>query len=75
MTKLVVTSAFRTTDGLLIEGHEAAAAHQAELDLKAQYEDNRLLGNYAGSSVNFSDLAEWLRDNRGLVLKFLEASR
>lgn len=62
---------FKASDGKLFENFEDAEQHQAKLDFYEWYNDNRLLGNYAGSYVNENDLLDWLHENRYMVRRLI----
>ncbi len=71
--QLETVKAYKTSDGEIFEDDVAAYDHQANIDFNAWYEDNQLMGNYAGSYVDLSTLKEWLKDNSTQVNRLMKA--
>jgi hypothetical protein len=65
-------TAFETKDLQIFRTENAARRHEALLDFQQWYKDNELLGNYAGSTVDYKDLIEWLNNNRAEVLTVIQ---
>lgn len=64
-------NAFRARDGKVFEDEAACLAHEAELGFDDWYQNNELLGNYAGSRVELRDMKSWLRENRERIAALL----
>lgn len=57
--------AYQSADGKLHESEKQCRAHEQKINLQLWYENgNELLGNYAGSRVEYGDLVEWLVINQ-----------
>ena len=64
---------YQAADGSIHETEEKCRNHEQKANLKSWYEDgNELLGNYAGSRVDYDDLIEWLVGNEAEVKEMLK---
>ena len=70
--RLQVIKAYKTSDGMLFETWDAAKNHEIATSFKFWYEKHAMLsGDLPGSYVRYSDLIEWLEQNRIEILTFL----
>lgn len=60
---------FKTHDGAVHESMEDATKHEGFLDLRDDYHQNRILGNQAGSYVEFKDVLDWANNNKDAILR------
>ena len=61
-------TAYKTDDGKVYELQEEAIRHERLVNAEELYENNRLLGNYAGSWVDWQDLVAWVRTHSGTMI-------
>ena len=66
-------SMYEAEDGKLFKTSEEAILHENECEIKKWYEDNKLYGNYDGSSVDYMELKSWLTENRRYVDTIIKA--
>ena len=64
---------FQTEDGRVFVNKEDAEKHQDTLTFYGWYEDNKCYGNSEGCRIEAVDMLEWLKENKGVVLRVLGA--
>ena len=70
--RLVTVTAFKCSDGTLIEDSDTADAHQALLDITEDLDSNPLFGINSGARVDPEELIEWIHDHSALVRRILK---
>lgn len=75
VAQLTEVKGFKTSDGKLFQDKSQAVYAQALLSIEERYNDDRLLGNQAGSYVEFDQLMEWVRDNIDLLWVMFESCK
>ena len=63
---------YQADDGSLHETEEQCRDHDQKVSLRGWYDGNELLGNYAGSRVDYDDLVEWITTNQDKVKQILK---
>ena len=67
--------AYQTDDGKIFKTEAAAKNHEAFLEFRKWYEDNALLGNRAGSKVEYEGLLGWLSEHIEIAGPIVETMR
>jgi hypothetical protein len=66
---------YESADGTLFRDPSEAVARDISLDFREWYENNKLYGRYAGSSVEFREIADWLSNNRSVLRAIMKSDR
>lgn len=62
---------YKATDGSLYDTAEACRFAEERIKIRAWYENNQVLGNCAGSRVEFDELVEWIIINDEKVKRIM----
>lgn len=65
-------TAYEALDGSLHKTSASASVVNQSIRFDTWYEDNYLLGDYAGSRVELNEMKNWLFENKAIVLSLLE---
>jgi len=66
---------YEADDGTVFDTAEEAKVHEKLLDIRHNYEFNKLYGKYEGSSVEFEGLIAWFDDNLELASDLLNVAK
>jgi len=62
---------YQSEDGKIFSTELEAVRHDRIKEFEEWYNNNTLLGNYAGCRVDFLDLLEWLDENMSEIRELL----
>ena len=63
--------AYQTSDGMVFTDKEKAIRREVDIDFEKWYDDNKLYGNTDGSYADSSDVIDWIRINKKMVLRII----